>query len=186
MSCRRYTSRTIFCTFPLRVVRTNVLLEMFDSYSPSAADLLSVAIVEVRLVSLLTFVRSSFRNAVAQKKIIDSREGGEECLIVIGNCPATSERATKLQRSQAVKPTSILRRTSPSLGSNKTEPNRDREMIGCFSRENCLRHHPGRRDKAGPPVGRGRERKKRLDPAKKEQPKENSTITGPRQGRLAA
>jgi hypothetical protein len=49
MSCRRYSSRTIFWTLPLLVDRTKILLEIFDAYGSDARDLL-------RLVILLIFV----------------------------------------------------------------------------------------------------------------------------------
>ena len=44
MSCRKYSSRTIFCTFPLLVDLTKTLLEMFELYG-SASERLRLVMV---------------------------------------------------------------------------------------------------------------------------------------------
>lgn len=49
MSCLRYNSLTIFCTFPLLVDLTNTLLEIFEAYG-SASDRLRLVIAATRLV----------------------------------------------------------------------------------------------------------------------------------------
>ena len=47
MSCLRYSSLTIFCTFPLLVDLTNTLLEMFEAYG-SASERLRLVIAAVQ------------------------------------------------------------------------------------------------------------------------------------------
>ncbi len=44
MSCLRYSSLTIFCTFPLFVDLTKTLLEMFEAYG-SASDRFKLVII---------------------------------------------------------------------------------------------------------------------------------------------
>lgn len=47
ISCLRYSSLTIFCTFPLFVDLTKTLLEMFEAYE-SASDRLRLVIAAVQ------------------------------------------------------------------------------------------------------------------------------------------
>ena len=47
MSCLRYSSLTIFCTFPLLVDLTNTLLEIFEAYG-SASERLRLVIAAVQ------------------------------------------------------------------------------------------------------------------------------------------
>jgi hypothetical protein len=50
MSCRRYSSRTIFWTFPLFVDLTKTLLDMFEAYGSEAKDLLRLVMVAVMVL----------------------------------------------------------------------------------------------------------------------------------------
>ena len=54
MSCLRYSSLTIFCTFPLLVDLTNTLLEIFEAYG-SASDRLRLVIAATRLSDIDNF-----------------------------------------------------------------------------------------------------------------------------------
>ena len=44
MSCLRYSSRTIFCTFPLFVVLTKTFEEIFEAWPAVSADRLRLVI----------------------------------------------------------------------------------------------------------------------------------------------
>ena len=54
MSCLKYSSLTIFCTFPLFVDLTKTLLEIFEAYE-SASDRLRLVMAAVQLFDMDIF-----------------------------------------------------------------------------------------------------------------------------------
>lgn len=72
MSRLRYSSLTIFCTFPLLVDLTNTLLEMLEAYG-SANDRLRLVIVAFRFFNIDMFVQNSSSDS-SEKSLVPSLE----------------------------------------------------------------------------------------------------------------